>query len=205
MLHRRFEWIQGGPVFAEIAERIGYMAAEGSILLEELRLIRLFPLADGTTIVDFIRRCPRPTEPSDGPFSLSVRVADPLRTVDNARRGPPPERKMLPIENPGQMENSSGEVTQDESLQSERWLDRSGLLPGGWGGLSFLDHPGNPGYPGKLNAAGYGTMMLSYRFPEDAPVATWRFRVVAHRGDATDARVEHRWQDYANPMVVSLD
>jgi hypothetical protein len=204
MLHQEFERLVGGPVFAEMIERIGYMAADGTNILDERRSIRLYPLPDGTTVVDFARTCARPAELSDGPFSLAARVADPLRTVDNSRRGPPPDRTMLPTEPPGKMESAGGESTHGENLQSERWLDRSGALPGGWGGLAFLDFPGNPGYPGRIDAAGYGTLMLSYRFPEDLAVATWRYRVVAHAGDAGAARIEERWQDYASPLNVTV-
>jgi hypothetical protein len=204
MLDRGFELVAGGPVFAQLIQRIGYMAADGSFVLEERRDMRLFPLPGGVTVLDLIRTCSRPQEPSLGPFNLSCRVADPLRTVDMARRGPPPDRTMLPTENPGKMESSSGAVSQGESLKSERWLDRSGQLPGGWGGLAFFDHPSNPGYPGRLSAAGYGTMGLGYDFPEGSTRATWRYRVYAHAGDATAARIEARWRDYASPPDVAL-
>lgn len=114
---------------------------------------------------------------------------------------------MQPTDNPGKMESSSGEVSQGETLTSTRWLDRSGALPGGEGGLAFFDHPANPGYPGRLSAAGYGTVGLSYDFPEAAPLATWRYRVYAHADDATVAQVERHWQDYAQPpeIVISSD
>jgi hypothetical protein len=157
------------------------------------------------TVVDLVRTCSPPEEPSVGPFNLSCRVADPLRTVDMARRGPPPERKMQPTDDPGKMESSSGEVSQGESIKSERWLDRSGPLAGGWGGLAFFDHPGNPGYPGRLSAAGYGTMGLGYDYPVGSPRATWRYRVYTHAGDATSARIEERWQDYASPPAVAVE
>lgn len=205
MLHRGFIAIAGGPVFARIVQRVAYMAAGGSILLDERRELRIYPLPGGATVVDFVRTCPRPQEPSNGPFSLSCRVADALRTVDMARRGPPPERRMLPTDNPGKMESSTGEVSQGERLESVRWLDRSGALPGGWGGLAFFDHPSNPGYPGRLSAAGYGTMGLAYDFPAGQEVATWRYRVYTHAGDATQARIEARWQDFASPPQVIVE
>ncbi|HEY3111836.1 MAG TPA: DUF6807 family protein, partial [Chloroflexota bacterium] len=205
MLHRGFELVAGGPVFAHVIERIGYMAADGSFILEERRDLRIFPLPGGVTVVDLIRTCSPPEEPSVGPFNLSCRVADPLRTVDMGRRGPAPERKMLPTDNPGKMESSSGEVSQGENLKSERWLDRSGELPGGWGGLAFFDHPDNPGYPGRLSAAGYGTMGLGYDYPAGSRSATWRYRVYTHAGDAAAARIEARWQDYAAPPSAAVE
>ena len=204
MLHQGFEAVTGGPVYALLSQRIGYMAADGSHLLDERREMRVYPLPGGATVIDFVRTCSQPQEPSRGPFALSCRVADALRTVDMSRRGPPPERRMLPTDNPGKMESSTGEVSQGETLTSERWLDRSGALPGGEGGLAFFDHPANPGYPGRLSAAGYGTIGLSYDFPEGVPVATWRYRVYAHAGDAAVAQVELRWQDYAHPADVAV-
>jgi hypothetical protein len=205
MLHRGFDLVAGGPVFAHMVQRIGYMAADGSFILEERRDLRVFPLPDGVTVVDLVRTCSSPEEPSVGPFNLSCRVADSLRTVDMARRGPPPDRKMLPTENPGKMESASGEVSRGESINSARWLDRSGELPGGWGGLAFFDHPSNPGYPGRLSAAGYGTMGLGYDYPDGSPRATWRYRVYTHAGDATAARIEDHWQDYASPAAVAAE
>jgi hypothetical protein len=205
MLHRGFVTVTGGPVFACIVQRVAYMAADGSILLDERRELRVYPLPNGVTVVDFVRTCPRPQEPSTGPFGLSCRVADALRTVDMTRRGPPPERRMLPTDHPGKMESATGEVSQGERLESVRWLDRSGALPGGWGGLAFFDHPSNPGYPGRLSAAGYGTMGLAYDFPPDLEVATWRYRVYTHAGDAAQAQIETRWQDFAHPPQVIVD
>jgi hypothetical protein len=205
MLDRGFEVVAGGPLFAHLVQRIGYMAADGSFVLEERRDMRVYPLPGGVTVVDLVRSCSAPEEPSLGPFNLSCRVADPLRTVDMARRGPPPERKMQPTDNPGRMESSTGEVSQGENVTSQRWLDRSGELAGGWGGLAFFDHPSNPGYPGRLSAAGYGTMGLGYDYPAGAPRATWRYRVYTHAGGAADARIEARWQDYAAPPTVTPD
>jgi hypothetical protein len=112
---------------------------------------------------------------------------------------------MLPTDNPGRMESSTGEVSQGDGLTSQRWLDRSGQLPGGWGGLAFFDHPSNPGYPGRLSAAGYGTMGLGYDYPAGSPRATWRYRVYTHAGDAAAAAVEARWQDYAAPPTVTVE
>lgn len=112
---------------------------------------------------------------------------------------------MLPTDNPGKMESSSGEVSQGETLKSVRWLDRSGALLDGWGGLAFFDHPSNPGFPGRLSAAGYGTMGLSYDFPVGQTVATWRARVYTHAGNAETARIEARWQDYGAPPTVVVE
>lgn len=205
MLHRGFEAVTGGPVFALLVQRVAYMAADGSHLLDELRELRVYPMPGGETVVDLVRTCPRPTEQNGGPFNLSCRVANALRTVDMARRGPPPEQRMLPTDNPGKMESSSGDVSQGENLKSVRWLDRSGALSGGWGGLAFFDHPSNPGFPGRLNAAGYGTMGLGYDFPDGQEVATWCARVYTHAGDAETARIEARWQDYATPPKVTVE
>ncbi len=205
ILHVDFDVLTGGPVFAELVERTYYMAAAGDHLLDEARRMRVYPLPGGVVAVDMDRTCGRPKEHSDGPFGISLRVAEIMRTIDMSRWSPPPDRHMLPTENPGKMEGADGQVSRQDPIRSERWMDVCGQLPGGWGGVALFEHPSNPGYPRGVSASGWGPGGSGCPFPAGAAEASWRYRVYAHAGDAQEGSVEAAWQGYANPPTVSVD
>lgn len=83
------------------------------------------------------------------------------------------------------------------------WVDYSGPVDGeAWQGIAIFDHPGNPAFPSPWFTRDYGPFGPGPNcFNGDLQVTPWqplvlRYRIIAHRGGAADARLVERWQDY---------
>ncbi len=207
MVHLAFELVEGGPVHGRLVQRVLYTKADGPELLLETRDVRLTPLPNGDLVFDIERRVEAPQEPRPGPFILAARVADSLRLVDLRRRD---ERGYAqPLERPGALVAAVEPVLQRPENATYRtigpWLDWYGPVGDGIAGIAFFDHPANPGFGQGITAAGYGCMTLSHPFPEGAAGALYRYRVLAHTGDATQARIAQRYRDYLEPVETTLE
>ena len=142
---------------------------------------------------------PLPSEPGGGPFAITARVCDALRARDSGRRDS--DGKWALIDGGGVMASATGETSRGERFGGERWLDYSGTCPEGPQGLALFDHPDNAGYPGAASASGYGPILLSHHHPglNGGPaMATFRFGVYVHRGDARGGAVAERYEQFCN-------
>lgn len=187
-----------------VTQGLQWIAADGDVHLRERRITVVRPPADdGAVVVDMQTTL---TTPGRQPVVLrdtkeagliAVRVAVPMEE----RRG-------------GRIENALGDVGEAKCWgRPADWCDYSGPVDGTVVGVAVLDHPDNPRHPtcwhvrdyGLLaaNPFGYsdfwpgegrdGTLVLD---PDD-PV-TFRFRVVAHLGDARTGRVAKHFAAFAD-------
>jgi hypothetical protein len=93
-------------------------------------------------------------------------------------------------------------------------------VTGGVCGITMMDHPDNPRHPTPWHVRDYGLMTANcfgyhhYTGREDmrrdfvleeGASATWRYRVLIHRGDANAARSADRFIDYAFPPLVEQE
>lgn len=122
--------------------------------------------------------------------------------------------------NGGQITTSEGAIGEAESWGSAAgWCDYSGIpaLEANAGrqtvvGVTIFDHPSNPLHPMRWHVRDYGLMAanpfaLSFYFPKQGrngewvipagTTATFRFRVLIHRGNAEEADVARRYADWA--------
>ncbi|MCL4544868.1 MAG: PmoA family protein [Chloroflexi bacterium] len=104
----------------------------------------------------------------------------------------------------GLMVNSRGQRNESETFgRPAEWIDCSGEIDGARCGLALLDHPHNPGAPQPWFTRNYGPFgPHSSYFAEPLVIPPWRplflrYRLLLHFGDATEADVQGRWQDYA--------
>ena len=206
MVHRSFDLVEGGPVYGRFVERISYTRADGPKLFDEVRDVRMTPLPGGDVLFDVERRPQEPAEAGPKPFILGARVADSMRLVDLTRRDARGHARSL--ERPGLLTGAVEPELQRPENATHRvagpWLDWSGPVGEGTAGLAFFDHPTNPGYGGGVTAGGYGCVTMRHDFPSGADSVGFRYRVVAHDGDAAQARIAERFRDYAEPAGVTL-
>jgi hypothetical protein len=186
-----------------VAQQLQWIAPDGEVRLRERRITVVHrPADDGAVVVDMQAtlmtpgRSPVTLRDTKEAGLIAVRVAVPMEE----RRG-------------GRIENALGDVGEARCWgRPADWCDYSGPVDGTIVGVAVLDHPDNPRHPtcwhvrsyGLLaaNPFGYsdfwpgqgrdGTLVLD---PED-PV-TFRFRVVAHLGDARTGRVAEHFAEFA--------
>jgi hypothetical protein len=119
----------------------------------------------------------------------------------------------------------SGHIVNADGLAGERqlwgkpsnWCDYSGVVNGEKVGIAILDYPGNPHHPVRWHARGYGLFAANPfalgAFSGDrtkdgsltiAPgqSARFRYRVIVHEGDVTDAGIAAEWAKYATSQPV---
>ena len=197
MLHQGFDVLAGGDGRARIVQRLLYVDGEGAAILTETRDLRFSVLAGGECLIDWRTTVPEPSEPGGGPFAISARVCDALRARDGERRGADGTWPL--IDGGGVMAGATGQTSRGQRFAGERWIDYSGTCPEGPQGLALFDHPDNPGFPGAASASGYGPILLSHHHPGadgGAEVATFRFGVYVHRGDARGGAVDERYEHF---------
>jgi len=94
-----------------------------------------------------------------------------------------------------------------------RWIDYWAAIEGHTVGLAMFDHPSNPRHPTYWMARGYGYVAACplgrHTFDGEAPgtgdltipagqSVRFRYRLVLHEGDPTEAGIEAMWQAYAD-------
>ncbi len=97
-----------------------------------------------------------------------------------------------------------------------RWIYVTGMSPKGRSGLLFMGCPENQNYPEPLriwnpNTNGRGDTFINFAPTknedwclEPGRVYRLRYRVLMFDGDITPERAEAIWQDFANPVKVTL-
>jgi len=208
MLHATWERVEGGPVYARFVQRLVYTNAAADYLLDERREVRVAPLPDGSLVFDVWQQPSAPQEAGPSPFILAARIADPLRLVDLNRRDA--QRQAMPLDPPGRL-RSDGELHLETPANATyrttgRWLDWCGDLDGGVAGLAFFDHPGNPQEGRGLSAGGYGCMTMRSLYQADAAPGSVHFqrRAIAHPGESEAAGIAQQYQNYAQPVRVTV-
>ena len=99
------------------------------------------------------------------------------------------------------MSSATGETSRDERFQGRAWIDFSGDCETGRQGIALFDHPDNPGFPGKAHASAYGPIGLSHRHPgldDGPPMATFRYGVYVHQGNAQEGGVDARYRAFCS-------
>jgi len=192
--HRQFLRQQDGPVFAEFVTDAGWLGPSDAPLLEQTTEARLFDLPDRERVIDFVISLQAVAdhvtfaETSFG--GLAVRVASALE----------------PGYGLGRIVNDAGGINEAGCHRSRsRWLDASGPVTADeWNGIAVFDHPANRGYPTGWHVRDDGWFCAAPSFL--APIELdagerieLRYRILLHRGDAREGRVDARHEAYTNP------
>lgn len=210
IIHREFESITSGPIFAEVQERLDWTSAEAVKVLSERRRCTIYHLPGEERMLDLgvtLTATEGPVTFGDTKEAglLSVRVASSME----GKRGN------------GLIENGFGGVREKETWgKPAPWCHYSGPVGDVGEGIACFDHPSNPRFPTNWHVRDYGLMSANcfgYHdyFPgttrdgsltlEHGDTVTFRYRVFLHRGDAAAGKIAARWADFAAPPTVGVE
>jgi hypothetical protein len=185
---------------AVIATRNAWLAPDGKRVCEDQRTLRFDADAD-TRWIDFDITL----KATDGDLvfgdtkegTFAVRVAESL-SVD-AKRG-------------GKIVNSNGQVNGAAWGQPAAWVDYHGPIDGQTVGIAIFNHPTSARYPTYWHVRTYGLFAANPFGLHDffggkkgdgtlklsrGDTASFRYRVLLHRGDEREGKVAERFSEYA--------
>ena len=198
IVHRGFGPARG----AALDERLTWVRPDGTPQLEERRTLRLLD-----------------------EHALDVEVR--LRADHGALAlGDDKDAAMIAVRvAPTMQADRGGEIVLAGGRRGERecwgaaapWADYAGPAPGGGvAGVAVLDHPGNPRHPTRWHVRDYGLLCANpfgSRSFGDAVDGTlriaagdelrFRFRLIAHRGDAEGAAIDAAYTQFAGATAAA--
>ena len=187
VIHRSFDALVSGDVYAEIRQTLWYLKVNGDIIAEEKRRIRLWQLNLSARFIDWQVDLTEPDDAGTKPFMFAARLPNHITGAT------------------GHVENSEGVVGQQAARTETKWCDFSGPLGDGWAGLAFFDHPENPEHPGTFGPYAVNPQMtLCHHAPSDGGFQL-QFRAYVHEGKTDEAEVAGRYQDFIHPVTVETE
>ena len=217
-VHREFEALESGPVLGRIVANGVWAATEGWVspyrsdeLLEERAEWTFYNTPAEVRIIDL--HLTLTSHKMDVLFGdtkegglASVRVEESMEV--RAGQG-------------GIIENAIGGMNEDETWgKRAAWCDYSGPVNGKRVGIAIMDHPDSFRHPTYWHVRNYGLMTanpfgLSHYFsdpkrrgwhvlsPGESITGIYRFYV--HAGDATEAGLRERYNDFAYPPKIGVE
>jgi hypothetical protein len=191
------EWLcyQDGDVEAVMAVRLGWYRADGTRLLEQELVAGLRPLPEGESWLE-LQATFRPGSAAGevrlGKTNfgfLAVRVA---KSISEYFGG-------------GELSNSRGGRHEAALFaQPAEWVDYSGPVPpqGATEGITYFDHPSNPGHPAKWHVRADGWMGASLCLDEGKVVSSegplrLRYLLHAHAGPVRPERARVLGEEFS--------
>jgi len=202
---------KGRTVFRELEE------ATGSIIRARFDLVGPDGKVMGEETQGYVFSGDESTRIIDCTFTLTASHG-PLK-IGDTKEGTFAIRVAKALEAPtGHMLSSEGKIGEKEIWGKRAdWVDYSGTVSGETLGIAIFDNPGNIKHPTYWHARGYGLFAVNpfgehdfYNDPErDGSVTiqageslTLRYRVLIHHGDASEARIAEKYEDYARSTAV---
>lgn len=192
VIHQRILRFHDGDEEASLVALNAWMAADGTVLMNERRRIsaQWLPDAEWLLVIDVELSAVRDQVTlGKTPFGLlGVRLAKTIGVNDGG----------------GMIRNSAGAVNEKEVFwKPARWVDYSGpVTPTAMEGIALLDHPRNPNHPSVYHVRNDGWMGASFTFNEPRVLKrgeplTLRYGFYIHRDlNATNA-IEKRWEAFS--------
>jgi methane monooxygenase PmoA-like len=202
--------LESGPVFGRLTARNQWVTPEGKPQLDERRVLTVYNVGDGRRLFDY--EITFTASNGDVLFGdtkeggiLSFRVATSMDAKDH-----------------GRIENSAGGVGEKQCWgKPAAWCDYSGPVGGETVGIAVLDHPGNFRSPVHWHVRDYG-LMTTNCFGDSAFASeegghrgeytlksrqslTFRYRVLLHRGNASEGAVAQAYAAYTEPPRVRVE
>ncbi len=197
--HRQFVKIEGGKAATIVTRNDWCKMTDGTKICEDETTIT-FGADDRGRWIDYditIKAGDKAlTFGDDKEGCFGIRVAAPLK----------PDAKMG-----GVLLNSKGQKNTNAWGKAAAWVDYSGKLQGDKLGVTMMNHPSSFRYPTYWHARNYGLCSanpfgLSYFLGKGKNGAhtipaggsmTLRYRVLLHKGDAKEAKVDEAFKAYA--------
>jgi len=205
--HRSFEEITSGPVFGRIRSVNDWVSSEGAKQMEDVREFTFYN-CEAERIVDV---CIRFVAPDGGVHIgdtkeggvLSIRVAS---SMDGDAGG--------------LIVNSRGGATEAQTWgKPAEWVDYSGPVGDKTMGITVMDSPTSFRYPSRWHVRDYGLFTANpfalkyyepdkgvngdHTIPKGGEIA-FRYRVYVHEGNAEQAAVGARYDDFVSPPSVEV-
>ena len=196
----RIEQYDDGPDRAWLLGVNTWRDADGKVLMVERRRVAVEPLDDGQwrMAIDLQLESPgsEPVTLGQTPFGMiGVRMAKTIGVHDGG----------------GRILNSEGQLNEEEVFRKPaRWVDYSGpVTSGSTGGITLMDHPGNPDHPTPFHVRGDGWMgaCLTLNRPlEIQPGKPLRLRygLWIHAGVPAREEIEPQWKAFAAVPLPSM-
>lgn len=203
-----YEAVSSGPVYGSFRALTDWATPDNERIASDVRTIRVYALPDGDRLLDF-EIAIAPAVPAlvfgdtkEGMFGL--------RTADSLA----PARK-----EGGHCANSNG--LQDAAVWAKPadWVDYFGSIGGKTYGVAIFDHPSNLRHPETWHARDYGLFAVNpfglhdfglgnagvgnYILPKGKTLV-FRYRILFHRGNTTEANVATQYAGYAAPPDVQV-
>ena len=205
-MHKDFPLLAGGPVVGVIRETLDWTDADKKPNLAETRTIRVYSLPDAGRMMD---------------FELTFEAKYGKVTFGDTKEGGPLAVRMrteLRADKKGDngiLVNSQGRQGEAAWGQKANWVDCSGMVEGKRYGFAMFDSAENLRHPETWHARTYGLCAVNpfglHEFPggkggpsgdwtiEAGKSATLQYRIYFQAGDAKQAGIDARWNDYAQP------
>jgi hypothetical protein len=189
--HKRVVLFHDGPEWGGLAAEWDWWA-QGQALMRQRLVIGIEPQADGGFALDLQSRF----DAADGPVELGqtnfgflgVRVA---KTLSEQFGG-------------GQLTSSEGGRGEPEIFgKRARWVDYSGpVAPWRIEGITYFDHPSNPGHPTHWHVRKDGWMEAAFNLAQGYGIAKdhpleLRYRLLIHAGPARRADIDEACERFA--------
>ncbi len=200
ILHEQFENLEDGPVFCGVIQRTTWTTTNQAILLRERRELKFYAKARNFRLIDveleFAAAEAKPVTLGRTTFGfLAARVAQSMSVFDGG----------------GEILNSNGERNeQGAHLKRADWLDQSGpIARGKWAGIAILDNPANPNHPTGWHCRNDGWANAAFNIDQPFTIEPGnplrlRYRVVLHQGNALQAGVAARYQEFAATPFIRI-
>ena len=207
-VHRGFLVKRSGPVLSEIVALGDWVSPTNQKILSEKTTIRAYNTSEDLRIMDVdIELEPVTANVTFGDTKegcmISVRVAS-----------------SMDVERGGLIQNSFGGINEPEAWgKRAHWCDYSGTVEGDRVGIAAFDHNLNFRHPTYWHVRDYGLMTAnpfgtSYFTGDPDNKGThvlltksrlaFRYRILVHKGDATEGKVAERYIDYVYPPLVTV-
>lgn len=209
IVHDKFTAIRGGADKGFIRSRNKWLAPDGRVLCTDERAVTFYNTGTNTRLLDFEITIHADHggvvfgDTKEG--TMGVRVAETMR-LTQPTGGVNPDSHIV---------NSEGARDTEAWGKRAKWCDYSGLVNGKLAGIAVFDHPQNPRFPTWWMARDYGLLganpfgqhefeKISNEQVGDLKIAagqsvTFRYRVFLHAGDAAEAKVAERYEEFARP------
>jgi len=120
----------------------------------------------------------------------------------------PSETKWLDASDSLDILTSEGFTRKSGNATPARWIDFTGPLSAGWGGLVMFDHPSNPRYPAPLRI--HPDMpYFCFAFAKDGPYSVTSekpmvltYRIIVHNGHPDREFNEQAARDFSDPPEI---
>jgi hypothetical protein len=203
IVHEKFSQVKSGKDQGLIASQNQWVAANGTTVCTDSRVLRVHRMkGSDEKLVDYEITL----HASNGDLtlgdtkegSMAIRLAETMRLKGKVGQG--------------QIVNSRGHRDGQTWGKRAEWCDYSGPAEGKLVGIAMFDHPSNPRHPTWWHVRDYGLFAanpfgqhdfesLKDKTAGDLKVpagqsVTFRYRFYFHEGDAEQAKVAEKYQDY---------